>query len=175
MAGMPLPTPLLRPEDLANAGLGTPLATLTTEAWARSRGDVDALAGAMAFSREDRPKAEALYDALPVRLRSELPDPEHMWAAFLLSEPNPFGGAALRVLEKAQPGPGELALRVGILPIGGSGTKRMVSALFLGDSQGRWRQVVLEGDLLLWSRQPAAFAAEIAAFMGGRSGSASTP
>jgi hypothetical protein len=80
--------------EWTNAGLGTPSSAFETWNWARAKGDVNALAGALALDDDARAKAETLLASLPDSVRAKYGSVEQMMAAGQLST-KPIVGACV--------------------------------------------------------------------------------
>ena len=91
------PTPSMVGHTLAyrlwqNAGQATPAAAMETTLWAAAGGEIDALAGMLAFDDDARRQANTLFAQLPEALRKELSTPERL-IALLTAKDVPLGGA----------------------------------------------------------------------------------
>ena len=88
-----------------NAGQATPIATLQTMAWACDRGDVETMARLFIIGDEARPKANAIYTALPAGLRVEWNSAEAFAAAIIVHNgiEQPYPGSEVLALAKIEP------------------------------------------------------------------------
>lgn len=77
-----------------NAGQATPDAAFETVLWAAAAGDLDALAGLLAFDDETKKQASTAFDRLPAALQSELGTPEKL-IALLTAMDVPLGRASI--------------------------------------------------------------------------------
>lgn len=118
-----------------DAGRATPAAAFETTLWAAAHGDLDALAGILAFDPETARQAAATFDRLPVALQNELGTPERM-IALLTAADVPLGRASIL---GQYPGPAGTNLTVQLVDAGGS-ARTAVFALQPQDDQ--WRLTV---------------------------------
>jgi len=77
-----------------NAGQATPAAAFQTTLWASATGDIDALAGLLAFDADAGREAAATFDRLPGPVQNELGTPERM-IALLTAMDVPLGRASI--------------------------------------------------------------------------------
>jgi hypothetical protein len=78
------------------AGQATPAATFETALWAAAGGDVDTLAGLLAFDAGTRTKAEEIFATLPAGLQQELGSAERL-VALLTAKDVPLGSAQILI------------------------------------------------------------------------------
>lgn len=77
-----------------NAGQATPAAAFQTTLWASATGDIDALAGLLAFDADAGREAAATFDRLPGPVQNELGTPERL-IALLTAMDVPLGRASI--------------------------------------------------------------------------------
>ncbi len=77
-----------------NVGQATPAAAFETALWAAAAGDLDALAGLLAFDDEAKKQATAAFDRLPAAMQDELGTPEKL-IALLTAVDVPLGRASI--------------------------------------------------------------------------------
>jgi hypothetical protein len=88
-----------------NAGQATPIATLQTMAWACDQGDVGTMARLFIFDDEARPRANAIYTAMPTEIRAEWSSVEEAAAAIIVHNgiEQPYPGSEVLALAKIEP------------------------------------------------------------------------
>jgi len=91
--------PLIPAGEWKNAGRATPHDAAETLMWARSRRDLDAVAGALSFEAPVRQQADALFGALPEAVRAQHGSVER-FVANIMARESP--GLAMRVIEEKQ-------------------------------------------------------------------------
>ena len=118
-----------------NTGQASPEAAFQTLLWAAAGGDVEALAGVLAFDNDAREKAASLFAQLPAALRAEVGTPDRLMA--LLTSHDVALGSAQILAQYSTPDGTKIAARI-IEPDGKS--KQML--LSLRADGDRWRLVV---------------------------------
>jgi hypothetical protein len=77
-----------------NAGRATPDAAFETALWAAGGGDIESLAGLLAFDEPAQTKAEAIFANLPPGMKQELATPQRL-IALLVAKDAPLGSAQI--------------------------------------------------------------------------------
>jgi hypothetical protein len=104
-ATLPLPSlagGLVSADHWQNVGQATPDAAFETALWAAAQGDLDALAGILAFDPAARQEAATLFGRLPPAAQAEFQTPERL-IAVLTAMDIPLGRATI-LRQQAMPG-----------------------------------------------------------------------
>jgi len=156
----PAPTPLSLKQGVLgfqlwkNAGQATPDAAFETVLWAAAGGDIDTLAGLLAFDPEARNEAGALFGRLPEAVRREFATPERL-VAVLTAKDVPLGSANIT---GEYPTPDDTKVAAQIFDAEG---KHKVATFSLRADGDHWRLVVpaqAVRNYSTWLRTPLATA-----------------
>jgi hypothetical protein len=121
-----------------NVGRAQPLATFKSVLWAIQSGEVDSLAGMIAFDGEATAEAERFFNALPQETREKYRDPQRLVASMMASETRP---AFTTVEETRETMAGENEISVDISMLGANPKPRTATLRFRQSAAG-WQLFV---------------------------------
>lgn len=142
------PAKLTPVTELKNAGQTTPESAVETVIWAAAAGDVDALAGAIAFNAAARAKADAWFASLSEATRRQYGSPEKVAALMIAKDAAALSG--LQVIGQRELNPNEVGVRIRVADDQG---RTKDDNWLMHRSNAGWQLMLPEGAVEKFARQ----------------------
>lgn len=143
-----VPTRLVPVGALKNAGKATPEASTETTLWAAVGGDVDTLAGTLAFTPSARAKADEWFAGLTDATRQKYGSPEKVIALMIAKDAETVTG--MQVLGRQEISPDNVGVR---LRVAGSDGRTKDDTFLMHRSADGWKLVLPDKAVEKFARQ----------------------